>query len=128
MSPYVNDYEFDSDELQQLLDDIIDTFKDSRDDIDEVDDVISEVLDSYVCSLDDDYLKTILEFFEKDVYDIIVEYRKRNRKDEWDDLYENKENFYRSLALIVLHDDLFKGKNRDYIDEEITKYIDSNDS
>lgn len=129
MSPYICDKEFDDEEYDALVEDIINTFKAySRDDIDEIDEIKFEVIDLYLNDCDTDYLKTILDYFEVDIYDALMDYRDKVSNDFH---FKNKQSFYACITFNVIYNNLTSGNsiNADYIDEEIKKYLDdSNDS
>lgn len=127
MPPYICDEEFDDEEYEALANDIIYTFKAyGRDDIDDIDEIKAEVIDLYVSDCSITYLKTILAFFDIDIYDAMMIYVDRfgnNFK------FKDKLHFYSSITYDVINNNLRNSITGDYINEEIKKYLDdSNDS
>lgn len=98
---------------------IITEFKNrSYDDEDRLLDLTHEMIDEYVCKYDISYLKSVLEYYERDIYDVLTDYSEDYGMNIED--FRSKLHFYQCLAFYLIKNQM---DNDEYLDNEINDYI-----
>lgn len=98
---------------------IITEFKNrSYDDEEKLYDLIHEMVDEYVCEYNIEYLKSVFEYYEKDVYDVLMDYSEDYGMNIQD--FRSKTHFYQCLAFYIIKQNMDDDM---YLTNEINDYI-----